>query len=132
MMNDIENILLFVLLIVSSVFVGYLIFALKRITRSLDVLMTELKSIREDLSSTLQNISMLSVQARDTLKEFEEQKENLGVAISNVKKFTNNFLRIQEFLLTKIEPPLQEFGSILSSFTKGYETFRATWRRKRS
>ena len=127
-MTDLTNILLVILLVLGCVVLVYVVLLVRRTITSLETLTKEVADIKEELIPAMRNLSALSEQAKTTLQDLETQKQNLDATINYAKRFTANIVRVQESILERVEPPIQEFGSMLQSLSKGLRSFFAAYR----
>lgn len=130
-MSDVQNILLILLILFGCALIGYLIFVLKRIVETIIVLQKEIRDLKTEVVPAIQQIALLSEQARATLQNFESHRDDLGLILSNTRAFSDNVLRLQSIVVDQIEPPLERAATLIGGIVKGFEAFTNSWKRSR-
>ncbi|MBI5647897.1 MAG: hypothetical protein HY962_13285 [Ignavibacteriae bacterium] len=130
-MSELNSTLLSVLLVLGSGLIVTIIIVISRITRTVAELQAELTRTTQTVLPLVERINALTASVEQTLAVVNENRQAVAETVDYMRGITRNVYRLQQIVVDRIEPPLLEFASIVSSVTSGLKSFTDTWRRGR-
>jgi peptidoglycan hydrolase CwlO-like protein len=128
-MAEVNSILLSVLLIGGIFLIGFAAYFLFRVAKTIESMKQEITQFNQSVVPLLEKVASFVEEAEGTLRIVSENSLEIGEAVSNIKRITNDIARVEHLVFEKIEPSLFGIASILSGIHRGAKTFIDTWRK---
>jgi peptidoglycan hydrolase CwlO-like protein len=131
-MTDLNSILLSVLIFSGIAFIGVAVYVLFRIAKTIDATKLEIMELNHAVVPLLEKVDSMVQQAGEALSMLNENREDIGKAVANIRQVTQHISHIERLVFDKIEPSIFGLASLLSGLNKGARTFVENWRRSHS
>lgn len=100
----------------------YLIYVLIRVRTILNDIGRDFKSLSSKAIPVFENLEVITNKIKSVSESVSDQIDLVKQSIQSVKDVTANFIDFEKRVLDKIEEPITEIVSILSSFLRGVRT----------
>lgn len=112
-----------VLFVVLSILTIYLIFSLKRITRSVEQIEKNIDNLEKKVEPVLENALVISGNVKEITTDIKTQISKVDGIIESVKDTTDSIIQFEQSAQKRIETEFNDTLNFISAIITGIKTF---------